>query len=357
MPLKWASFFQYRNLTSQELDTSASQVFFVGENGQGKTNLLEAIYLLHVGSSFRTRTDQQLSRLGTNEWSVQGEIETDGETKRILTKFQGGKKTISIDEKPVTDRRELVTLETIVLFSHDDFLLITESHEQRRRFFDQTFIQISDGYLTSWKRYQNLLGQRNALLKQKSDESLLDVIEQQMDIAAKTLLEYRMQWLDTFGSIFTETFDSISNEKTGIHLEYRPSIPDGNFQRIWKNYRLFDQEKGHTQYGPHRDRWYVRWKNQDFKISASTGQVRLASLSFKVAQALFLKERVSRPMVFLLDDVLLELDREKRRRLMAYLPGYNQVFYTFLPGDECFVLGEERLVYKIKEGTWIKTTI
>lgn len=355
MPLEWVSFYQYRNLTSRELDTSARQVFFVGENGQGKTNLLEAIYVLHLGSSFRTRIDQQLSQSGKNEWSVLGEIKLDMNCKKVLTKYQAGKKSISIDEKIITDRRELISLETVILFSHDDFLLITAGHESRRQFFDQTLIQISDSYLDSWKRYHHLLKQRNALLKQGRDESLLEVIEQQMEPRARVLTEQRRSWMQSFEAYFVDSFNTVTDRESDLKLVYRPNVDDDDFLGVWRRQRPSDLTKGHTQSGPHRDRWYLRWHNQDFTITASTGQVRLASLSLKVAQALFLKERANRPMVFLLDDVLLELDRDKRRRLMDHLPGYNQVFYTFLPGDHHFFTDDSRLVYTIKEGSWQKT--
>lgn len=358
MPLRRARFYRFRNLSDHELETDARQVLFIGENGQGKTNLLEAVYVLHLGSSFRTRRDNQICRQGTREWSVWGELGIGDRSIGLQTKYVSGTKRILINEKETSDRKNLLALESVILFGHEDYRIVYGPMEERRRFFDQTLIQVSEDYLLSWKRYHHFLVQRNALLKQGRNGELFDVLEAQMSQEADRLMDLRAGQLSDFEATFQEAFDQVSQTQSGLRLVYQPSIPErGALRAQLERCRDRDLQSGFTSLGPHRDRWNLVWQGQTFADIASTGQIRLASLCLKIAQAKFLRARIQRPLVFLVDDVLLELDPPKRKRLMRIFPEYDQVFYTFLPGSDAVEESRERLTYTIEEGRWLRMTI
>jgi len=358
MPLERAYFYNFRNLSPQELETKARQVFFIGKNGQGKTNLLEAIYTLHLGSSFRTKKDHLLTKIGQQSWSVLGTISTEKGFFELQTKYVNGKKEVLLDGTSLKDRKFLLKLETVILFSHDDFLLVSGTAEEKRRFFDQTFIQVSDDYLYAWKRYHAFTKQRNNVLKTTEDKYHLDTLEQLMAEEAYKLITFREEWTKEFSSSFADSFKNIHPINGEIKLHYIPSISNSKIkENYWEQMRRRDLEFGFTTAGPHRDVWKITWFGHDFLSTSSTGQIRLASLSLKVAQAQFIKRKISLPLVFLLDDVLLELDPEKRKRIMELLPGYDQAFFTFLPGNRDFELRDNYLGYLIEEGKWQKTTL
>lgn len=357
MPLTRARFHQFRNLVDSEIELGAHQVFLLGENGQGKTNLLEGIYVAHLGSSFRTRIDSQLARQGTSAWSVRGTFETEGETHVVLVRFGGSKKEIFLDSRQVHDRKVLIEIETTVVFGHEDYRLVSGPMEERRRFFDQTLSLLSEEYLENWREYHRLLKQRNALLRTDPDKVLLDTLEFQMAERASQIQRLRSKYTLTLGSIFVPVFEAVSGLLNVVSIVYRPDVEEGRWREEWRESRKRDMEKGYTQRGPHRDRWMFLWNDTTFSQVASTGQIRLASLALKLAQAKSIREALSRPLTVLLDDVLLELDPARRRIFMGLLPRMEQAIYTFL--DEGMLASvnsslEKTLLYRMENGCWRK---
>ena len=335
--------YHYRNLADGEVGLDAPQVFFVGENGQGKTNILEAIYYLCFGSSFRTRSDGLIVRRGETSMSIhaayrQNDLASPGEgLLNLMVKVEREKKEFRVNEKVVGDRKELISNIPCLVFSHDDFLLVTGGPEYRRWFLNQTMSLCDPLFIDLLRRFNRLVRMRNSALKERRS----DVIEA-LDIAlAEAGLEIqglRVQALGAFNETFRESFQRISGASGNLSLHYLPSWGEGatkeSVLRLLEAKARIDLDLGVTTSGPHRDRFHFMLGGENFAKVASTGQLRLISLILRVAQARFLQRRIRRKPVLLLDDVLLELDPIRRRRFLEALPESEQAFFTFLPDEQ-----------------------
>jgi DNA replication and repair protein RecF len=328
--------FNYRNLENSGFDVDASEVFLVGENGQGKTNFLEAIYCLSLGSAFRTRRDQELVQHGQADMAVEGRYAAaDGES-RVRLNYREGRKSVLLDDKVLTDRKELLRRFPCILFCHQDIDFVAGPPDCRRLFFNQTLCLFDFVYVDGLRRYNQVLRSRNMLLKQRSAD-LLAVYDRQLADEGMRLQDARLQLVDEFNRSFADLFGRISGLDLELGVRYRPSWPAGpcgDIERHLAARRERDLAFGATTSGPHRDRFVFEAGGRDFAASASTGQVRLLSLILRVAQALFVHEKTGQKPVLLLDDVLLELDPRRRGRFLAELPPFEQAFFTFLPDEK-----------------------
>jgi len=356
----------YRNLKDGAVNTGAAFVFFVGENAQGKTNMLDALYGLCYGNSFREKNDKNLARLGEKDWTLSGK------TLEILDKknasasledayevqWKNGLKTIRENGKPVHDRKFLVEKNPAIVFCHDDIEFAYGEPERRRFFFDQTASLVSPSYIDSFRNYKKIIKMRNSALKNR-DSRLLDVLDIQLISYGLVLQEYRASLVSSFNATFSGRFEKVSRLGEEISVEYKPSWGDGrteNLQEFLAASREREFALGMSSSGPHRDKYLFTDKDGDFSGRASTGQRRLLALTLRIAQAEFYTASRKRLPVLLLDDVLLELDQEKRKRFMGNLPENSQAFFTFLP-DEPYrdYLSEDTLVYWTKDGQFTDT--
>ncbi len=359
----------FRNLADGELDLHAPEVFLVGENGQGKTNLLEAIYLLCYGSSFRTRRDDQLRRTELDAMSVAGTIDTQTASRtRIVVRLEHERKSIERDGKPVRDRKELIEVMPCIVFCHGDIAFVTGSPEMQRTFFDQTLSLYQPSYIDLLRRYRRVLKLRNSALKQQQ-RSMIEIYEQQLVEAGVELQRRRAALVSEFNETFSRVFRAVSGLPDELNIRYRPSwrtasLPDAphadassvqEVLEILAARRERDLALGTTTSGPHRDRYRYSYRQREFTEIASTGQVRLVSLILRSAQAVFFAAKTGLKPVLLLDDVLLELDTNRRERFLERLPEYEQAIYTFLP-DEPFSRYEktDTLLYRVSEGRFTR---
>ncbi|MCK5734885.1 MAG: DNA replication/repair protein RecF [Spirochaetaceae bacterium] len=354
MGFQSVNFHGFRNLEDGEVNLGAHDIYLIGENGQGKTNFLEALYLLSYGSSFRTRQDRDLVAWNTGEMAVQGRFDTVEEPNgRLSVSWRDGVKTIKLHGKTISDRKELLRRIPVIVFAHEDFLFSGGPPERRRWFMDQTLSLHDPLYVDQMRRFKKILKERNHLLRTRKTE-LLEHYGEQLAFAGLAVSERRNSLTREFGRIFTSLFKEVSGISEDINLVYRPSWGDARstseVMEKLKEKREIDLTLGTTGSGPHRDRFQFICKNRDFAKSASTGQQRLLSLVLRVAQARFYSETTGRKPLLLLDDVLLELDPNRRRLFRDRLPEAEQVFYTFLPGEETGRIGEDSLTYELKEG-------
>ena len=347
-------FYGFRNLEDAEVNLEARNIYLIGENGQGKTNFLEALYLLSYGTSFRTRRDGDLTTWNRSETALQavfrGPDEPDG---RIGVKILGGVKTISVHDKPVKDRKQLIRRIPAIAFVHDDFLFTGGPPERRRWFIDQTLSLHDPLYVDQLRRYRLLLKERNHLLKTRKRD-LLEHYEEQLAFAGLAIMERRQRLTRDFGTIFTPLFSDVSGLSADVSLAYRPSWGEdrtsGDVMERLAEKREIDFVLGTTGSGPHRDKFLFRAEGRDFSRNASTGQRRLLSLVLRVAQARFYSETTGRKPLLLLDDVLLELDPLRRRLFRDRLPEAEQVFYTFLPGEDTGGRDESSRSFEVRGG-------
>lgn len=340
MLIKSLSLKGFRNLVNCDIDTSYKQVILKGENGQGKTNLLEAVYLLCYGSSFRTQNLKEVVCHGEEFFHIKSIFEDNQNLERkVDLSFIEGKKKISLDGCEIKDRKELIYSIPCIAFTHEDISFVRGEPENRRRFFDQTMSMYDPSFFDDLRRYKLVLRQRNAAIKEQQ-YSLLDVYDEKLAFYGLPIMKARRAVLNSFSTIFPDIYNAVSLEERKIEVKYRSSWEEGKsvdeiISSLGKQ-REVDIKLSTTTSGPHRDRFIVSDSNGPFINSASTGQIRLASLVFRSAQAVFFRQKTGLNPVFLIDDVLLELDTPKRARYLSYLGHYNQAFFTFLPEEKYF---------------------
>jgi DNA replication and repair protein RecF len=338
------------------VNTAAKKIFLVGENGQGKTNFLEALYFCAYASSFRGVRDNEICQNEKKFFSATI-VTSDND---ILVKFENGKKSVLIDEKRLEDRKELLSVVPCIVFCHEDMEFVAGSHERRRWFFDQVLSLCDPVYLDDLHCYRRVLKSRNSVLKDHvlhklsgNPETLLDAIDQQCIVYGMRLMEKRKAATEVFSEIFAPLYEKVSGI-AGINVRYMPSWKiSGEVDAadlLWKR-RAADLAAGVSLLGPHRDRYAFTIGDVDFAGNASTGQRRLLALLLRVAQARRFTDMTGKKPILLLDDVLLEMDGEKRRQFLLALPGCDQAFFTFLP-EEPFqhYRDEDTMIYHVKNG-------
>ena len=349
----------FRNLADSRTDlTGADKIFLVGLNGQGKTNFLEMIYYLCYASSFRGKTEKGLCRHGESGFFAGARYSFAGiQYGSLGISFKSGMRTVKMDGKTVRDRKELINNIPCIVFCHDDLSFVNGSPERKRWFFDQTLSYQYPLYVDSLRKYKKILLQRNKVLKEKRKD-LLEIYTVQMVKAGKEIQSRRKELTELFNTHFTRYFRRISGLEEELVITYQPS-----WRGLEEEKEIFDflktrEEKeifrGSSLYGPHRDNFLFMQNGRNFIDFGSTGQMRLISLIMRIAQADFVSASQEKKPVLLLDDVLLELDREKRALFLDSLPPYEQAFFTFLPGDDTYTRGGKSIFFDIEEGRLTK---
>lgn len=347
--------YNIRNLENQTVKTDNVLITLVGNNGQGKTNFLETIYSICYGNSFRKATLNQIKTFNQKEAFIKASILLDSNEKiEIKYVIQDGKRYIYLQNKEIKDRKELIYTVPCIVFNHEDIDFVQGSPEDKRKFYNQTLTLYDPIFLDDIRKYKNLLKQRNMLLRKESYD-LIHIYDYQLAVVGMEIQKKREILINEFNLLFPELFSKITQENEEVFTAYRPS---------WKNCSCaeeaekklkesLDADKRYqtTTTGPHRDRFYIVKNKRNYIETASTGQKRLVSLILRSAQAAFYTKKTGTKPILLLDDVLLELDIDKRARFLQNTTGYSQAFFTFLPGEFYFKDGTfEGLVYKVEEG-------
>ncbi|MFN2310445.1 MAG: DNA replication/repair protein RecF [Spirochaetia bacterium] len=325
--------FGFRNLADEAVKIDAPEVFLVGENGQGKSNFLEALHYLCYGSSFRTRKPEHLLRTGEKVFRLTaGVSEPDQLMDELSLTYDEKKRQICFDGKVVQNRTELLERFPCFVFCHGDIDFITGAPEMQRLFFDQTLTLLDHRYIELLRNYRQILRSRNASIKDGRND-LLSVYDEQLVEHGQRLSEKRDQVVSEFNETLNEVFERTAQINSKVKIRYLPSWKAGQGLDTLTRFRDRDLSFGTTTSGPHRDRYRFLRDNREFTDTASTGQLRLLSLVLRTAQVRYFSSKTSRRPILLLDDVLLELDHSRRERFLNDLPPYEQAFFTFLPQE------------------------
>lgn len=346
--------YNFRNLVNSRLETDARNIYLIGENGQGKSNFLELIYILCFGGSFRTHQDDLLITQGKEDMMVEGTfLDKNSQQNTISCKLADEHKEIRQNGKIVPDRKDLIENIPCIVFKHEDIYFVNGTPERRRFFFNQVMGIYDIPFLEKLREYSKVLKMRNAVLKEKNID-FLPVLDRQLAAKGLEIMERRKAVTEEFSPLFSQVFKEVSDSDMIIKLYYQPSWGDAAdadaVTALLAEKQERDLETGMTNWGPHRDRFCFYMSNKDFSKIASTGQSRLITLAMRNAQAVFYTAKTGRRPIFLIDDVLLELDRGKRERFIATLPDYDQAFFTYLPGEELFTGRGSEKCYYVKGG-------
>jgi len=355
VPFLSLSFTNFRNIKDGTIDLLSKEVYFVGDNGQGKSNILESLYLASYGNSFRTKNDAEIVREGEKDYSVRAIFRDQKErTNSINITYQNDKKRIDKNAKQILDRKELVDTIPCVLFNHDDLDFAVGTPDRKRFFIDQSLSMYDNTYIDLLRTYKKILKTRNLVLKEKNT-GILDVLDAQLAESGIAVIKKRNSTIRDFNRVFARLYAEVSGIDN-VNIEYSPSWKVDSADRVLiqlAEKREFDLNMGTSMSGPHRDRIRFLRNRTHFVPTASTGQRRLLSLLLRTAQASFYTEVTGRLPVLLMDDVMLELDPDKRQRFTSLLPGYDQLFCTFLPGEpyERYKKTTTR-IYQLNGGIW-----
>ncbi len=332
MILQSLNILNYRNIREASLEFSPKLNCLVGLNGQGKTNVLDAIYLLSFTKSAFTSQDSLNITHGEELAMVQGNY---GEFVISCGLRRGVKKQFRKDKKDYPRLLDHIGLIPLVMVCPADHQLIEEGSDERRRFMDVVIGQRNRKYLDCLTTYNALLKQRNALLKQYADapnppDDLLEVLEWQMVEPAEYIFRARTDFFREFEPYFQEVYKVISGSTEIPNLRYISQLQDRELREAYVRTRKRDLILGWTSQGPHKDDLDMRLGDFPLKQVGSQGQQRTFVLALKLAQALYLADTTGEAPILLLDDIFDRLDSERVERIVAMVQGeqFGQIFIT-----------------------------
>ncbi len=324
MKIKSLKLKDFRNYNLLQLDFDDSTNIFYGNNAQGKTNILEAVYLSGTTKSHRGTKDRDLIRFGENESHIETVVEKRGMSYKIdMHLKKNSPKGIAIDKLPIRKAGELFGIINIVFFSPEDLNIIKNGPSERRRFIDLELSQLDKIYLNHLSNYNRIINQRNHLLKDLREAGRQENLIQTLDIWDMQLVQYgneiikkRKEFIEKINEIISYTHKKLTGGKENIELVYEPGSGRLSLEDALKKNREKDMRLKNTSVGPHRDDICFMTKDLDIRRFGSQGQQRTAALSLKLAEIELVKSVIHDTPVLLLDDVLSELDKYRQNYLL-----------------------------------------
>lgn len=312
----------YRNYKNLYMDYSPKTNLLFGNNAQGKTNILEAIYICAAGRSHRGSKDKEEIKFGEDEAHIKININKNNINYRIDIHLKKNRpKGIAINGIPIKKTSELLGIFNVVFFSPEDLSIIKNGPSERRRFLDMELCQLNSIYVHSLICYNKILIQRNKLLKDfnfiKESKETLDILDIQLIKYGKEIIRYREVFIDELKNIIKKISKDISGEY--ININYEKNIEIDKYEEKLKNKRNEELKLKMTLIGPHRDDISFSIDGVDIRKFGSQGQQRTAALSLKLSEIELVKEKVKDTPVLLLDDVLSELDKKRQSKLLEYI--------------------------------------
>ncbi|MCR5092449.1 MAG: DNA replication/repair protein RecF [Lachnospiraceae bacterium] len=327
----------FRNYPSLDLSFSDGINILYGDNAQGKTNVLEAVYMLATTKSHRGARDKEVVRFGCEEGHIRAEIFRDDATWRVDMHLQSRRsKGIAIDGQRLKKASDLVGRIPTVFFSPEDLAIVKEGPAERRRFIDMELCQLDASYLYNLSRYNRVIQQRNKLLKDiyehPEQKPLLEVHDRQLSVYGREIIRFRKIFLDQVAEIIAPIHDKLTGGKEKLQLAYEPHVTEDKLEDALAAARDRDVILKQTTVGPHRDdfAFYVTREDTgsdkvDIRRFGSQGQQRTASLSLKLAEIEIVKKSKKENPILLLDDVLSELDGGRQRALLSEIGGIQTI--------------------------------
>lgn len=332
MHLRRISLQQFRNIAFASLELAGRQQALVGANGQGKTNLLEAVSLVTALRSFRTSDTRVLIAQGQPEAAIVLDLdhEHQGPT-RVTIKLRAGEKEVWVDETRMSRLADFLGQFPTVVFSSQDQQLIRGAPSGRRRWLDLTLAAMDGGYFGALQRYHRALADRNLLLKRQAGDAEIAAFEQPLAEHGMALVTARAAGLSVLAERLTQAYSEISDAAEPAGFAYEPDVAVDSSADLLAKFssgRARDRLLRSTANGPHRDDFSFVLHDRVAKDFASEGQQRTLVLALRLAQAAYFRERSGLQPVLLADDVLGELDPGRRRRFWSAVPEDAQVIAT-----------------------------
>ena len=347
---------QFRNYESLQLSFDKGTNLFYGNNAQGKTNILEAVYLCGTTKSHKGSKDREMIRFGEEEAHIRMAISRSQSAYEIDMHLKKNRpKGIAVNGVPIRKAAELLGIANFVFFSPEDLNIIKDGPAGRRRFMDMELSQLDSIYLHNLTKYHKILQQRNKLLKDihyRPDlEATLPIWDEQLVFYGTKIIQRRQEFLKELNDMVRDLHQNISGNRETLQLVYEPSATAEDFAARMEEARVKDLKMGMTSYGPHRDDISFLINETDIRKYGSQGQQRTSALSLKLAEIELVKQLIHDTPVLLLDDVLSELDSNRQNYLLNSIHDI-QTIITCTGLDE-FVKNRFHInkVFFVREGT------
>lgn len=312
---------KFRNYHSLKLKFDKGTNIFFGDNAQGKTNILEAVYLCGTTKSHKGSKDREVIQFDEQESHIRMKLIRNGSPTKIDMHLKKNKpKGIAINGVPVRKASELFGIANFVFFSPEDLNIIKNGPAERRRLIDMELCQLDKVYLYHLSNYNKVLIQRNKLLKELSYHpdllDTLDIWDMQMIQYGKKIIEDRQAFIKRLNQIIYDIHSRLSGEKETLEIDYEPNVLSEEFEQKLKKDREKDLKTKMSLIGPHRDDICFKIKGVDIRKYGSQGQQRTAALSLKLSEIELVKTEIKDTPILLLDDVLSELDSNRQKYLL-----------------------------------------
>lgn len=307
----------------------------VGDNGSGKTNLLDAIYYLSMTKSALSTSDTMAVKHNESFFSVIGNFVSETDYKVVCSLKTGEKKQLKVNDNVVIKTSSHIGKFPVVLIAPDDIVIIKEGSEERRRFFDTVMSQIDQDYLEELIRYNRYLKQRNSLLKQffernYRDKELLDSYSEPLVRSAMKIYQKRLAFVQNFEPIFSLLYKEITNSKESVSLGYLSSVSNIGFEELFKKQELEDLRLQRTTVGVHTDEYEFLIEGHPLRKIGSQGQQKSYLIALKLAQFEIVKIHNNSKPILLLDDIFDKLDDARIQQLLVMIgqDRFGQLFIT-----------------------------
>lgn len=332
MYLKRLSLLNFKNIAQADLAFGEGINCFTGDNGAGKTNVLDAVYILSLSKSMAAMTDGQCVHHGENFYVVEGEYSSSDERReQIVCSFmRGSGKTLKRNGKVYDRMSDHVGLIPIVIVVPSDTMLISDAADERRRYLNSFISQFDRPYLDALMRYNSVLAERNKFLKMSSDEAMLKVYDAQLVNHGEKIHARRKEIVERLQPIVTQYYNALSPDGEDVELRYRSELNDAPFAEILERARQKDVINEFTGSGIHRDDILFSIGDMPLRRFGSQGQQKSFLIALKLAQYSLISEICGERPILLLDDVCDKLDEHRVERLARLVSGegFGQIFIT-----------------------------
>lgn len=340
---------EFRNYETLSMQFDEAVNILYGDNAQGKTNVLEAIYLCGTTKSHKGSKDKEMIRLSSEEAHIRMNIEKAGIPHRIDMHLKRNKaKGAAIDGVPIKRSSDLMGLLHIVFFSPEDLSMIKNGPGERRRFLDLELCQLDRTYLFHLSNYNRALNQRNNLLKQigfkKELADTIEIWDRQLAEHGTEMIRIRKNFVEELNELLPKIHEKLTGGRETLYVRYEPNVSEKDFEQKLALQLDRDLIMKVTGCGPHRDDISFYVENQNLKLYGSQGQQRTAALSLKLAEIQLVRHRIKENPILLLDDVLSELDRNRQTYLLESITDLQTMITC--TGLEEFI-GDRKRYHKI----------
>ena len=333
MLIKKISLKNFRNHNSLSFDFSDHLNVLTGLNAVGKTNVVEAIYYLSLGRSFRTNEDIELINKNHEKAEIDAIILEGELTRKIKIIITKTGRMVMINGKSISKLSELSKCVNVILFQPKDVQLFSGPPRDRRNFLDISISKKSSIYLDYISRYEKVLKERNDLLKSDNiDQTLLDVTTELLIKLSGSIISYRQMYVKDINDILNKITRALTGVKETFEVKYYPFVPydadfNENAKKAFKRAEEGDFKHKQTSIGVHREDISISLNGRDIATFGSQGENRIAALALKLSPYFLIEDKDKKPII-VLDDVMSELDQKHQERLIKFLRKFNQVFIT-----------------------------